>query len=327
MRFQRLDLNLLVALDALLKERSVSLAANKLCLSQSATSSALGRLREYFGDELLVLKGRQMILTSRAEELIEPTKAVLDQISSTIAVKPEFVPATSDRLLRIMASDYTTEVLLAPAIARLRDAAPNLQYEIQNMSGSPVEELERGHIDLLVTVDFATSADHPSELIFVDDYVVVGDKNSPAMAQEMTKELYLSLGHVTVRFAKARIPAFDDWFMRRQKRQRRIAVVTSSFTTMPALIIGTDLIATMHRRLAKVLAPRYGLAVTEVPFEIPPVREMAQWDIANSNDQAIKWFVAQLHEVAITLTPSRVKTDNSEDCLISMAHEAERQRG
>ena len=85
MRFGRLDLNLLVALDALLTEKSVSLAADRLCLSQSATSSALGRLRDYFGDELLVVKGRHMILTARAEELIEPVRAVLEQIRSAVA--------------------------------------------------------------------------------------------------------------------------------------------------------------------------------------------------------------------------------------------------
>lgn len=217
MRFERLDLNLLVALDALLTEKSVSLAADRLCLSQSATSSALGRLREYFDDDLLVLKGRQMILTSRAEELIDPTRAVLEQIRSTIAVKPEFEPASSDRLIRIMASDFTTQVLLAPALALFLDLAPHMRFEIQHMSGSPVESLERGYIDLLVTVDFATSSDHPSTLMFQDDYVVVGDKNNPAMAQEMTSELYLSLGHVTTRFGRSRIPAFDDWYMRRKK--------------------------------------------------------------------------------------------------------------
>ncbi len=122
MRFGRLDLNLLVALDALLTERSVSLAADRLCLSQSATSSALGRLREYFGDELLVVKGRHMILTARAEELIEPVRAVLEQIRSTIAIAPEFDPATADRQVRIMASDYTTQVLLAEALARIAAA-------------------------------------------------------------------------------------------------------------------------------------------------------------------------------------------------------------
>jgi DNA-binding transcriptional LysR family regulator len=113
MRFGRLDLNLLVALDALLTEKSVSLAADRLCLSQSATSSALGRLRDYFGDELLVVRGRQMVLTARAESLVEPVRAVLEQVRSTIAVAPQFDPATADRQIRIMASDYSTEVLLA----------------------------------------------------------------------------------------------------------------------------------------------------------------------------------------------------------------------
>jgi LysR family transcriptional regulator, nod-box dependent transcriptional activator len=304
MRFQRLDLNLLVALDALLTERSVSLAADRLCLSQSATSSALGRLREYFGDDLLVLKGRQMILTARAEELIEPTRAVLEQVRATIAVKPEFDPAKSDRLIRIMASDYTTEVLIAPTLARLTEAAPHMRFEILHMNSAPVESLERGYIDLLVTVDFALSPDHPTELMFQDDYVVVGDRNNPAMQAKMTSELYLSLGHVTVRFGQARIPAFDDWFMRRQTKQRRIEAVTASFATMPALIVGTERIGTMHRRLAETLGRRYDLAVAEVPFDIPPVRELAQWDISNNKDPAITWFVGQLREVAAAKVPS-----------------------
>lgn len=303
MRFERLDLNLLVALDALLTEKSVSLAADRLCLSQSATSSALGRLREYFGDDLLVLKGRQMILTARAEELIDPTRAVLEQIRNTIAVKPEFDPATSDRVVRFMASDYTTEVLLAPALARFAQLAPDMRFEIQHMSGSPGEAIDRGYVDLLVTVDFATSTDHPSELMFKDDYVVVGDKDNPAMAQPMTSELYLSLGHVTVRFGQSRIPAFDDWYMRRKKQQRRIEVVTSSFVTMPPLIVGTNRIGTMHRRLAEKLGKRYPLAFAEVPFQIPPVRELAQWDIANNNDAALRWVVDQLREVAEAEVP------------------------
>ena len=124
MRFQRLDLNLLVALDALLAERSVSLAAERICLSQSATSSALGRLREYFADDLLVVKGRQMVLTARAESLVEPVRAVLEQIRTTISVSPPFDPATSDRAMTIMASDYVTEVLLATALREIADVAP-----------------------------------------------------------------------------------------------------------------------------------------------------------------------------------------------------------
>lgn len=315
MRFQRLDLNLLVALDALLTEQSVSLAADRLCLSQSATSSALGRLREYFDDDLLVLKGRQMVLTTRAEELIEPTRAVLEQIRTTIAVSPEFDPSTSDRVIRFMASDYTTEVLLAPAFEKFAKLAPEMRFEIQHMGSAPVEAIERGFVDLLVTVDFATSSDHPSELMFEDDYVVVGDKDNPAMHQEMTSELYLSLPHVTVRFGKSRIPAFDDWYMRRKKQQRRIDVVTASFVTMPTLIVGTNRIGTMHRRLAMKMGQRYPLAFAEVPFEIPPVRELAQWDISNNNDAALRWIVSELKKVAEAEVPGKLSTAPTDDTI------------
>lgn len=298
MRFGRLDLNLLVALDALLTERSVSLAAGRLCLSQSATSSALGRLREYFGDELLIVKGRHMILTSRAEELIEPVRSVLDQIRTTVSVAPPFDPATADRVMRIMASDYSTEVLVAGVLADLEREAPNMRFEIQTMQDNPIEAIERGHVDLLLTIDYAISADHPSQVLFEDDYVVIGDRNNPAMAEPMTRQLYFELGHVTARFGKSRIPAFEDWFVRRQKQQRRIEVVAPSFLSLPGLVVGTRRIATLHRRLADVVVRNLPLVMREIPFDIPPIREAIQWNIANSNDRALRWVVERLGAAA-----------------------------
>ncbi|WP_236823335.1 LysR family transcriptional regulator [Blastomonas sp. RAC04] len=303
MRFGRLDLNLLVALDALLTERSVSLAADRLCLSQSATSSALGRLREYFEDDLLVLKGRSMILTARAEELIDPVRAVLEQIRTTVAVAPPFDPATADRVIRIMASDYSTEVLLATVIADLETEAPNIRIEIHPMHDSPIEAIERGYIDLLLTIDYAISADHPSLLIFEDDYVVVGDQNNPAMALPMSKDLYFELGHVTARFGKTRVPAFDDWFVRRQKQQRRIEVVAPTFLSIPRLIVGTKRVATMHRRMARIFSQSMPLVMREIPFAIPPIRETVQWNIAHNNDRALRWMVERLQAAAGAQVP------------------------
>ena len=304
MRFGRLDLNLLVALDALLTEQSVSLAADRLCLSQSATSSALGRLRDYFGDELLVVKGRHMILTARAEELIEPVRAVLEQIRTTVSVAPPFDPATADRQVRIMASDYSTEVLLAPALALLESEAPAMRFEIQPMQDNPIEAIERGYIDLLLTIDYAIAAEHPSQILFEDDYVMVGAADNPALAQPMTRELYLSLGHVTARFGKARVPAFEDWFMRRHKQQRRIEVVAPSFLSLPGLVLGTRRIATMHRRMAEQVVRQLPLTIREMPFAIPPIREAIQWNIADNNDKALRWVVERL-AVCATDTATR----------------------
>lgn len=304
MRFQRLDLNLLAALDVLLAEKSVSLAADRLCLSQSATSSALGRLRDYFGDELLVVKGRSMVLTARAEELIEPVRSVLEQIRSTIAIAPTFDPATCDRQIRFMASDYSTQVLLAGALAVLETEAPQMRFEIQPMGDSPIDPLERGQIDLLLTIDFAISSDHPSQLLFEDDYVVVGDAANPALQGEMTRERYFSLGHVTARFGKSRTPAFDDWFVRRQKTQRRIEVIAPTFLSQTALVMGTKRVVTMHRRLATQMVQALPLVMREVPFDIPPIREAIQWHISNNNDRALRWVVERLAAFAIESAPS-----------------------
>lgn len=297
-RFQRLDLNLLVALDALLTEKSVSLAADRIFLSQSATSSALGRLREYFGDELLVVKGRQMVLTPRAEELIEPVRNVLQLIQSTIAVAPEFDPHESDRTLSILASDYTTEVLLSIALQEFASEAPRMKFEISPLNDCLVETLERGGADLLITLDNFVSPDHPSEKLFEDDYVVVGWSHNPALAGEMTKDLYFELGHVTVGFGKTRLPAFEELFMREHSMRRRVEVVAPSFLAVPGLLIDSDRITTMHRRLARRLVSHLPLVMKPVPFEIPALKLTAQWHRSSATDPAIRWLVERLKQIA-----------------------------
>jgi LysR family transcriptional regulator, nod-box dependent transcriptional activator len=248
-----------------------------------------------------------MVLTARAEELVEPVRAVLEQIRTTISVAPVFDPATCDRTIRIMASDYMTEVLLSRVFTGIAQEAPNLRFEIQPMTEGPVDSLERGFVDLLLTVDFGMTADHPSQILFDDTYVVIGCVNNPAMQGPMTKELYFELGHVTSRFGKARIPAFDDWFMRRQKQQRRIEIVSPSFLSIPGLVAGSQRIATIHRRLAKRIADHTPLIIRELPLAMPAIREGAQWHLSNNNDAAIRWFVEKLalyaaEENAVDLT-------------------------
>ncbi len=298
MRFQKLDLNLLVALDALLQERSVSLASDRLHLSQSATSSALGRLREYFGDELLVLKGRYMVLTPRGEELIVPVRAVLDQIRSTIVVAHPFDPASSDRVLRIMASDYTVEVLLRAALLEFAEEAPQMCFEISPMVDDLVEELQRGRADLLITIDTAISTEHPSQLLYTDDFVAVGWSGNRELPTAMTPVLYQQLGHVTVQFGWQRIPSFEEWALRGLSVHRRIEVVAPSFASVASFLVGSQRIATMHRRLAQHLARSMPLKLMEMPFPIPPIRQTAQWAASSSGDAAINWVVSRLVQIA-----------------------------
>ena len=151
MRFGRLDLNLLVALDALLTERSVSLAADRLCLSQSATSSALGRLRDYFGDELLVLQGKRMHPTAFADELMPQVKASLRQLEAMLAKSPNFDPATSQRTFRIVTSDYVQASIIVPLVAELALEAPGIQLDCQLPNLTISEHLDEGSIDVVIT--------------------------------------------------------------------------------------------------------------------------------------------------------------------------------
>src|SRR5438067_1930595 len=130
MRFERLDLNLLVALDALIEERSVSLAARRMCLSQPAVSGALSRLREFFGDELLVPIGRQMVLTPKAEELRDAVREALMMIRSRITTPSQFDAQSAKRHFTIIASDWVYSILLAPLFIEAARSAPNIKFDV-----------------------------------------------------------------------------------------------------------------------------------------------------------------------------------------------------
>lgn len=297
MRLDKLDLNLLVALDALLQERGVSLAADRLHLSQSATSGALARLREYFRDDLLVLQGRSMALTPRAETLIAPVRTALDLIRDTIMIAEPFDPATSDRTLSIMATDYIMEILLRPAIVAFASEAPAIRFELVPIVESPVDALQRGHADLLIGIDNVISAEHPSELLFTEDFVIAGWRGNPLLAGPMTLARYEELGHVTVRFGQ-QTTSYEGTVARMRALTRRVEVVAPSFSAVGGLLVETNRIATMHRLLATRMAEFLPLKLMELPFEMPPLREIAQWSSRSANDPAVAWLVARLKQIA-----------------------------
>ena len=296
MRLDKLDLNLLVALDALLQERGVSLAADRLNMSQSAASGALARLREFFKDDLLVLNGRSMALTPRAEKLVEPVRAVLDQIRETIIPAEPFDPATSDRTLTIMATDYIAEILLRPLIVACASEAPGICFELVPIVESPVEALQRGRADILIGIDNVVSTEHPSELLYTEDFVIAGWQDNALLAGPMTLEKYGGLGHVSVRFGQ-QTASYEGTAARLRAIPRRIEVIAPSFSALGGLIVGTGRIATIHRLLAVRMAEFLPLALFELPFEMPPVREIAQWTSRSANDPAIAWLVGRLKAI------------------------------
>ncbi|MFT4089460.1 MAG: LysR family transcriptional regulator [Asticcacaulis sp.] len=294
MRFGRLDLNLLVALDVLLAERNVTIAADRLCLSQSAMSGALGRLREYFEDDLLINTGRKMVLTPRAESLITPVRNVLLQIKTTIITTPEFEPHDSDRHFIIVLSDYSLKVMLADALQKISQKAPYLTFELSPIGDRPIAQLESREIDLLITIDQAVSDAHPNAPLFSDHYVGLAWEGNDEIGDTVDLETYCRMGHVAVQFGKARLPTIEEYFLQTQKVRRRIEFFAPSFTALPELVVGSKRLATVHNRLARKATRTLPLKIFDLPLEMPEVNQVVQWHTAASDDQALMWLVKEI---------------------------------
>jgi DNA-binding transcriptional LysR family regulator len=290
MRFQGLDLNLLVALDALLNDRNVSLAAERIGLSQPAMSGALARLRSFFDDELLITAGgRQPSLTPLARELAMPVHSSLQQIRNSVIDRAEFAPANSSRHFRVIASDYSVRLVVARAMRRIAALAPGITFGVSNPGSQAHASVDRAEADLMILPEQFLSAQHPRRFLFEDNYVVVAWTGNKSLGDSITEDQYFTLGHVSVSFDRGRVAAFDDWFLQHARQPRRVEVVAPSFTDAPQFVVGT-----MHRKLAQSFVDTMELKVLPVPFEIPSIRQAVQWHTLQSKDEAILWVVDQM---------------------------------
>lgn len=298
MRFNRLDLNLLVALDALLKECSITRAAERLNLSPSATSNALARLREYFDDELLVQVGRRMEPTPRAQGLQEAVRDVLVRVDSAIAIQPEFDPSTSDRVFRIFVSDYTQMVFVPHVLALASAARCTARFEFLPQVSNPQRSLERGEADLLIIPRGFLSPDHPEELLYTEEFLCVVWREGALAQGELTFERYLAAGHVVMQPQGGIGDSFEVWFAKRYGVTRRVAVTTYGFSALPAMVVGTDLIATVHARLARALQPAWPIELRTPPLPTAPMEQGLQWHKYRSMDPGLVWLRTLLKKAA-----------------------------
>lgn len=290
MRFNRLDLNLLVALDALLAERSITRAAERLNLSPSATSNALARLREYFEDELLVQVGRKMEPTSRALGLEEAVRDVLVRVDSAIAIQPEFDPSTSDRTFRIFASDYT-QMVFVPHLLTLASADRcTARFDFLPQVSNPQRSLERGEADLLIIPRGFLSPDHPQELLYAEDFLCVVCRDGSLARGPLTHERYVAAGHVVMHPQGGTGASFEDEFVKRHGIQRRVAVTSYGFTMLPALVVGTDFVATVHARLARQMQRTWPLELRTPPLPLLAMEQGLQWHKHRSQDPGLVWL-------------------------------------
>tara|TARA_A100001391_G_scaffold1033_9_gene1532 strand:+ start:2298 stop:3197 length:900 start_codon:yes stop_codon:yes gene_type:complete len=296
MRLDNFDLNLLVAFDVLMQEQSVTKAANRLNVTQSAMSASLKRLRESFQDEILAQHGKSMIPTPFALTLQPDVANKISDLRALITRQGRFEPARSERHFRIAASDYITTVLLAPVMNALAREAPRVSFTFELPGLSSQTALANGELDLLLTPESFVHPDHPCELVFEERHVTVGWEGNPLSEAPLTQQDFTEAGHVGVSVAR-KFTFADEWF-RSHGIERRIEVLAPSFIQAPFLVPDTMRLCVMHERLARFMASRLPLRIMETPFAIPPMREMMQFHAARDADPGLLWLRDRVRDMA-----------------------------
>ncbi|MFK8402058.1 LysR family transcriptional regulator [Pseudomonas sp. BGr12] len=305
MRYRRLDLNLLVALDVLLEEGSVSRAAQRLNLGQSATSAALGRLREHFQDPLLVPLGRGLELTALARQLAPKVREVLSLAGEVVDTSTAFDPARCDRRFTLVASDYVAATLL-PAVSReLARRAPAASLVLRDLplprDGDVVAEaLEYRRSDLVIVPQRRINPRYPHEALLSDELCCIVCSHS-AHDELLSLDGYCAAEHVVREFTDGQNLSLDTQHLREIGIERRVAVTVQSFALMAEFVVGTPRIATLFRRQAESLARRYPLRVLPAPMEFPAAAQVLQWHPQQAFDPALAWLRQVLAEQAALL--------------------------
>lgn len=290
MRVNRLDLNRLVALDALLSEASVSRAAHRVHLSQPAMSGILAALREYFGDPLLVPAGRAMQVTPFARTLMSPVREVMLQAQAVTHRRPGNDVATLERTVTIIASEFTASLLLPQALRSASLQAPGLRFEIRPVADLVPEELDRGDVDVVIGPQQAMTANHPSTLLFETGHACLVWSAHRCVGAGLSASDYLAARHVVVHWAPGRFQMLDAQALASARLSREADVTVPSFTLIPQFLVGTDRIATVPRPLALQLAQHWPVEPVACPIDIPSVAWAMQWQRYQSGDPAIVWL-------------------------------------
>ncbi len=298
MRLHELNLNLLVYLDALLAERNVSKAAERVSLTQSAMSLALARLREHFHDPILRQVGKTMVPTSLALSLVEPVRNVLIQIRAIAASTDTFDPASSKRKIVIAGSDFTVDVVLKKLLPRLSELAPHMRIHNRALTTRVREDFKQGMVDFLFIPEVYLLEDHPRDLLFTASFTCAVWSRNTLVGDKLTFDQYKQLGHIAVKLGDETMPTYEQWFMKRYGDVRRIEVEVPSFALAVQLVTGTQRIVTCHLQHAHMYARQCSLRLVTPPFRIPPSRLHLQWHKYMHGDPALAW-VRQLMKATL----------------------------
>ena len=290
----RVDLNLLVHLDALLTERSVTRAAARVGMGQSAMSHNLARLRDLFSDELLTRGPGGLRLTPRAMTLVEPVRTALAQIQTLMSRDEVFDPATAEGTFRFGLPD-SMEILIVPTLlARVREVAPGIRLRLYNIDSSRLlDDLDADELDVAIGYDVVAGGQthHKRRLLFNETYLCMFDAKRTGITPPISLDDYVRLPHVLTSLRPGRnVRGVVDDALEKLGLRRTVVLTTPRFLTVPSLVARAPVIVTMHARLARLFAAELGLSLSPPPLELRDVAVSLLWHASYDHDPAHAWL-------------------------------------
>ena len=309
MNIASVDLNLLLAFEALIEERSVTRAAARLGLSQPAMSNALGRLRTLFGDQLFIRTRHDMAPTVRALQIAGPVRTGLTHLRSAFGEPPPFDPAFSMRSFRLAMTDYAELLLLGALLGRIQRTAPHMQILVRRPGRifiPPEEDLAAGALDMAVGFfpdQFALDPHTQSHELFVEDNVCIARKGHPLMGKRFTLRQFAAASHVGI-FYRTDTRGLIDNILVSHGFRRRLQAAIPDFLNVPYIVAQSDLIAVVPAGLAARYRKIVPLDVRKVPIPLPRLSMRMLWHARDDADAALQWLRSEIlqcsRKVAIT---------------------------
>jgi DNA-binding transcriptional LysR family regulator len=305
-----IDLNILVALNALLSERNVTRAAARIGRSQPATSHALKRARDLFRDPLLVRVRGGLELTARARIIAPKLHRLLRELGAVLDAHQSFDPAAIE-CVTIGATDYVGFVLMPHLFKILRAVAPKTSVRLSTVEGpDALEPLSSGVLDIAVGAFPQIPAGLQTEELFQEEFVCLrrrGHGRRPTADARMSIDAFAKAGHVVVSSPGTSMGPVDYALARRGK-SRHVAAYVPHFLVAPSIVAATDLVVTTGRRIAARLAPMLDLETFPAPVSLPPFVVRTIWHPRTEDDSVGRWLRALLREAAAKMTNAEQRT-------------------
>ena len=283
------DLNLLAVLHAVLTEGSNRAAAARLGVTQSAVSHALARLRKRLGDPLVVPSGGRMVPTPLAESLAPALREALDRLGGALRGVREFDPGTSTRTFWLSSADLAGMVVLPPLMQELTRVAPGVSVRMRGPGENTLAALERGDLDVALGIFTETPAAFRLQALFRERFVCVARKGHAVTQGRFTLARYLEYGHVLVA-PMGGTGSMVDAVLARMGRSRRVVAAVPHFFLAPFLVAQTDLLLMAPERMARLLAPSFGLELLRPPVELEVFTLSQLWHERVQHDPAHAWL-------------------------------------